>query len=31
MTLKDLKKIEMSIIKTLSGIYHARIEYPDQK
>lgn len=31
MTLKDLKKIETSLIKTLSGIYHARIEYPDQK
>lgn len=31
MTLKDLNKIESSLVKTLSGIYHARIEYPDQK
>ena len=31
MTLKDLNKIETSLVKTLSGIYHARIEYPDQK
>ncbi len=30
MTLKDLKKIEESCIKTLSGIYHARVEYPDK-
>ena len=30
MTLKDLKTIEESCIKTLSGIYHARIEYPDK-
>ncbi|MGI6395424.1 MAG: HD family phosphohydrolase [bacterium] len=28
-TLKEVKKIETSIVKTLSGIYHARIEYPD--
>ncbi|HNW82026.1 MAG TPA: HDIG domain-containing protein [bacterium] len=31
MTLKDLNKIEASLIKTLSGIYHARVEYPDSK
>jgi putative nucleotidyltransferase with HDIG domain len=30
MTLKDLKIIEESCIKTLSGIYHARVEYPDK-
>ncbi len=30
MTLKDLKMIEESCIKTLSGIYHARVEYPDK-
>jgi len=30
MTLKDLKLIEESCIKTLSGIYHARVEYPDK-
>lgn len=29
MTLKDLNVIEESLIKTLSGIYHARIEYPE--
>ncbi len=29
MTMKDLALIKKSFIKTLSGIYHARIEYPD--
>ena len=29
MTLKDLNIIEESLIKTLSGIYHARVEYPE--
>ncbi len=29
MTMQDLALIEKSFIKTLSGIYHARIEYPD--
>jgi len=29
MTLKDLNVIEESLIKTLSGIYHARVEYPE--
>lgn len=27
MTMKDISKIEQSFIKTLSGIYHARVEY----
>lgn len=29
MTLKDLNIIEESLVKTLSGIYHARVEYPE--
>ncbi|MBN1437708.1 MAG: HDIG domain-containing protein [Sedimentisphaerales bacterium] len=28
MTLKDLKKIEVSLIKSLCGMYHGRITYP---
>ena len=29
LTLKDLKSIEKSFVKTISGIYHDRIVYPD--
>ena len=28
LTLKDIEKIKMCFLKTLSGIYHQRIEYP---
>ncbi|KEH97477.1 HD family phosphohydrolase [Clostridium botulinum] len=31
LTLKDLEKIRKSFLKTLSGIYHQRIEYPTEK
>lgn len=31
LTLKDLDKIRKSFLKTLSGIYHKRIEYPIDK
>ncbi|MDR2665938.1 MAG: hypothetical protein LBB92_00525 [Endomicrobium sp.] len=30
-TLRDLKVIRDSVISTLIGIYHARIEYKDRK
>ncbi|MBW2076229.1 MAG: HDIG domain-containing protein [Deltaproteobacteria bacterium] len=29
LTLKDLNRIEMSFTKTLGGIFHSRIEYPE--
>jgi len=29
MTMKDIALIKQSFVKTISGIYHARIEYPD--
>jgi putative nucleotidyltransferase with HDIG domain len=31
LTLKDLDKIRKSFLKSLSGIYHQRIEYPTEK
>ncbi|MDS0524050.1 HDIG domain-containing protein [Clostridium sp. SHJSY1] len=31
LTLKDLNKIRKSFLKSLSGIYHQRIEYPTEK
>ncbi|MEM7315417.1 MAG: HDIG domain-containing metalloprotein, partial [Planctomycetota bacterium] len=31
LTLSELKKIEVSLIKSLSAVYHARIKYPDQQ
>ena len=31
LTLSELKKIEVSLIKSLSAVYHARIKYPDQE
>lgn len=31
LTLSELKKIEMSLIKSMSAVYHARIKYPDQQ
>ena len=30
LTLKDIEKIKMCFLKTLSGIYHQRIEYPKE-
>ena len=31
LTLRDLDKIKKSFLKTLSGVYHERIEYPTEK
>lgn len=31
LTLSELKRIEVSLIKSLSAVYHARIKYPDQQ
>ncbi|MCY6484249.1 HD family phosphohydrolase [Clostridium aestuarii] len=31
LTLKDINKIRKAFLKTLSGIYHQRIEYPTEK
>lgn len=31
LTLSELKKIEVSLIKSLAAVYHARIKYPDQQ
>jgi len=31
LTLSELKRIEVSLIKSLSAVYHARIKYPDQE
>lgn len=31
LTLSELKKVEVSLIKSLSAVYHARIKYPDQQ
>lgn len=31
LTLKDIHKIKESFLKTLTGVYHQRIEYPDDK
>ena len=31
LTLSELNKIEVSLIKSLSAVYHARIKYPDQQ
>lgn len=31
LTLKDLNKIRKAFLKTLSGIYHHRIEYPEEE
>ncbi len=31
LTLKDVSKIKIAFIKTLKGIYHHRIEYPEDK
>ena len=31
LTLQDLKRIELSLIKSLSAVYHGRIKYPDQQ
>ena len=31
MTLTEIKVVEDSLIKSLIGIYHGRIKYPDQK
>ena len=31
LTLSELNKIEVSLIKSLAAVYHARIKYPDQQ
>ena len=31
LTLAELDQVRRSIIKSLSGIYHGRIQYPDEK
>lgn len=31
LTLSDLKKVEVSLIKSVSAVYHSRIKYPDQQ
>lgn len=31
LTLKDIHKVKESFLKTLTGVYHQRIEYPDDK
>ena len=31
LTLSELKKIEVSLVKSLAAVYHARIKYPDQQ
>ena len=31
LTLRELRKIEDSLIKSLTGVYHGRVKYPDQQ
>jgi putative nucleotidyltransferase with HDIG domain len=31
LTLQELRKVEISLIKSLSAVYHGRIKYPDQQ
>ena len=31
LTLRELRRIEDSLIKSLTGVYHGRIKYPDQQ
>ena len=31
LTLSELKKVEVSLIKSVSAVYHSRIKYPDQQ
>ena len=31
LTLQELRKIEISLTKSLSAVYHGRIKYPDQQ
>ena len=31
LTLKDISKIKQAFLKVLTGIYHQRIEYPEEK
>ena len=31
LTLSELKRIEVSLIKSVSAVYHSRIKYPDQQ
>ncbi len=31
LTLQELRSVEMSLVKSLTGIYHSRIKYPDQQ
>ncbi|MGW8256310.1 MAG: hypothetical protein ACWGMZ_02370, partial [Thermoguttaceae bacterium] len=31
LTLRELRAIERSLVKSLTSIYHGRIKYPDQK
>ena len=31
LTLKELRVIEVSLVKSLTAVYHSRVKYPDQQ
>jgi hypothetical protein len=31
LTLQELEKIEQSLVKSLTAVYHGRVKYPDQR